>query len=250
MTAEPPRNRFTVDYRVRFDECGPDGLIRGSALLGIVQDAAWHHSEAVGLTRAWYAEHGLLWLVRAIDLRILAPIAQGDEVRAETRIAGYRRVLARRVTELRRPGGELVGRAMTDWVMTSGGAPARIDDEIVARFPDAGAFEPIRVDRAEPPATAHALPVTVRLRDIDPVDHVNNGVYLDFLDESVDAAGGGLLAAFPRRATLEYVDAAKRGEGLVARAWPAADGWGHRLERASDGATLLRGRAEAGAGPD
>ncbi len=250
MTRAASLPRFSADYRVRFEECGPDGLVRGSALLGIVQDVAWQHSEAVGLTRAWYAERGLLWLVRALDVRLLAPIAQGDAITAVTRIEGYRRVLARRVTRVASPDGTPVARVLTDWVMTANGGPARIDDEIVARFPDAGTFEPVRVDRSDPPPDAAALPLAVRLRDIDPVQHVNNGVYLDLLDESVDAAGGALLSTFPRRALLEYVDAARRADALVARAWPADAGWGHRLERAADGSTLLRGRLEAGAGPD
>jgi acyl-CoA thioesterase FadM len=251
VTGAPPLHRFTADYRVRFEECGPDGLIRGSSLLGIVQDVAWQHSEAVGLTRAWYAERSLLWLVRAVDVRILAPIAQGDALRLETRIEGYRRVLGRRVTRVARPDGTPVARILTDWVMTSlEGGLVRVADEIVARFPDAGTFEPIRVDRSDPPASATSLPLSVRLRDIDPVRHVNNGVYLDLLDESVDAAGADLFGTFPRRALLEYVDAAVRGDALVARAWPSDGGWGHRLERASDGSTLLRGRLEAGAGPD
>ena len=188
--------------------------------------------------------------MRALEVRLLAPIAQGDDVVAVTRIEGYRRVLARRVTRVSRPDGTPVARVLTDWVMTANGGPSRIDDEIVARFPDAGTFEPVRVDRSDPPAAATSLPLAVRLRDIDPVRHMNNGVYLDLLDESVDAAGADLLGTFPRRALLEYVDAAVRGDALVARAWPSDGGWGHRLERASDGSTLLRGRLEAGAGPD
>ncbi len=39
----------TIPYRVRFDECGPDGLARSSALLRYAQDVAWVHSEQHGL---------------------------------------------------------------------------------------------------------------------------------------------------------------------------------------------------------
>ena len=250
MTGTEPIPRFYADYRIRFDEAGPDGLLRGSSLLGIVQDAAWQHSESVGLTREWYAERRLLWLVRAVDLRILAPVAHGETVRAETMIDGYRRVLARRLTRIARPDGTPVAVARTDWVMTSlDGGPTRIVDGIVARFPGAGSFESIRLDRSDPPSGAVALSLSTRLRDIDPVAHMNNGVYLDILDESVDVAGGDLLGTYPRRTALEYVDAAIRGDALTALAWRTPEGWAHRLERAEDGATLVRGSAAAGAGP-
>ncbi len=243
--------RLAAEYRVRFDEAGPDGLMRGSTLLGIVQDIAWRHSEALGLTRGWYEERGLLWLVRSVEVRYLAPVAQGDTIRAETMIDGWRRVLARRLTRLTTPDGSPVATVATDWVMTSveAGGPTRIADEIIARFAGAGPFEPVRVDRGEPPADAAAIVAIVGLRDLDPVGHMNNSVYLDLLDESVAAAGRDLRGTFPRRAALEYVDAARAGETLTARAWRTADGWGHRLERAADGATLVRGMTAGGAGP-
>jgi acyl-CoA thioester hydrolase len=242
---------LAAEYRVRFDEAGPDGLMRGSTLLGIVQDVAWRHSEALGLTRGWYEERGLLWLVRSVEVRYLAPVAHGDTIRAETMIDGWRRVLARRLTRLTTPDGSPVATVATDWVMTSveAGGPTRIADEIVARLAGVGSFEPVRVDRGEPPADAAAVVAIVGLRDLDPVGHMNNSVYLDLLDESVAAAGGDLRGTFPRRAALEYVDAARAGETLTARAWRTADGWGHRLERASDGATLVRGMTAGGAGP-
>ena len=41
----------TVPYRVRFDECGPDGVVRTSALLRYAQDVAWIHSERMGFDR-------------------------------------------------------------------------------------------------------------------------------------------------------------------------------------------------------
>jgi hypothetical protein len=38
--APPPPMRHTGTYRVRFDEATPRGVVRGSALLGYVQDVA------------------------------------------------------------------------------------------------------------------------------------------------------------------------------------------------------------------
>ena len=62
MAREP--DACSAPYRVRFDEAGPDGLLRTSVLLRYAQDVAWHHSTSRGFDRAWYAERGLAWLVR------------------------------------------------------------------------------------------------------------------------------------------------------------------------------------------
>ena len=57
--ASPSHHEST--YRVRFDEAGPDGLLRASGLLRYAQDVAWMHSEALGFDRAWYRERDLAW---------------------------------------------------------------------------------------------------------------------------------------------------------------------------------------------
>ena len=71
----------TVPYRVRFDECGPDGLARTSALLRYAQDVAWIHSERLGFDRDWYAARGLTWLVRAAEVAILRAGPAGHDAR-------------------------------------------------------------------------------------------------------------------------------------------------------------------------
>ncbi len=243
--------RHADTYQVRFDEAGPDGRIRGSALLGIVQDVASRHLDSIGLTREWHAERGIVWLVRAVDLRLIAPIGYGETLRVETAAVGWRRVAGRRETRVEGADGEPRALVLTDWVLIEvDGGPMRITEESLARFPGLPSFEPLRVDRADPPADASALALSIRLRDLDPVDHVNNGVYLDLLDESVAAAGGSLAGTYPRRTVLEYVGAATRGDDLVARAWRTPGGWAHRLERVADGATLLRGATAPGLGAD
>ena len=72
MPIEP---RLELPYRVRFDEAGPDGLLRASGYLRWAQDMAWRHSEAAGLDRDWYAEQGLTWLIRAAELDIVDRLA-------------------------------------------------------------------------------------------------------------------------------------------------------------------------------
>ena len=124
MTDDPRIGRSP--FRVRFDECGPDGLLRTSVLMRYAQDLASHHSALVGIDRAWYAERGIGWLVRAAEVAILAPLRVGDALQGATQAVGFRRVWARRRTEFHDADGALVAWSHIDWVLLdSRGAPTR-----------------------------------------------------------------------------------------------------------------------------
>ena len=74
------------------------------------------------------------------------------------------------------------------------------------------------------------------------MDHVNNAVYADWLDEAVIVAGGASAArAVPRLVRLEYARAAEPAARLVVDAWPDGDAWVCRVADA-DGSDLLRAR--------
>ncbi len=236
--------RHMAAYRVRFDEANPRGVVRGSALLGYVQDVAWRHSEALGFPRDWYREKGVAWLVRAVEVRVLAAIADGETVAVTTRLTGYRKVMARRATEVAGPAGEPRAVVLIDWAMTDGRVPVRIPAEFErAPIDGPGPFTPIRVDLPPSPPSATTLSFTPRLRELDPMNHANNGVYLDWLDEAVAAAGAdgdAVTAALPRTYRLEYLRPAELGAALISAAWRDGSGWAYRLADA-DGADLLRG---------
>ncbi len=239
--AVPPL-RIEQRYRVRFDEATPDGLAKTSALLGYLQDVAWRHSEIFGFARAWYAERGLAWVVRAIDILLAAPIRDGDELWVSTRITGFRRVMARRLSELRAADGTSAGVVVVDWAMTDGHAPVRVPGEITG-IPgvERSSFVPTRVDLLPTPPDARPLEIVPRLREMDPMGHANNGVYLDWLDEAVTAAGGvGDVRAAARRYRVEYLRGAGHGAALRSIAWRDGTGWAWRLE--DDVGDLARGR--------
>jgi acyl-CoA thioesterase FadM len=237
--------RHTASHRVRFDEATPRGVLRGSALMGFVQDVAWRHSEALGFSRDWYRQKGVAWLVRAVEARVLAPIPDGETVAVTTRLTGYRKVMARRETVVTGPAGELWAVVLIDWAMTDGRTPVRIPAEFEhAPIDGPGPFAPVRVDLPSSPPDATLLRFSPRLRELDPMNHANNGVYLDWLDEAVAAAGANgdaATTALPRTYRLEYLRPAEPGAALVSAAWRDGSGWAYRLADA-DGADLLRGR--------
>jgi len=206
---------FEADYRIRFDEAGPDGSLRTSGYMRYAQDLAWRHSEALSFGREWYAERALTWLVRAAELVILADVPMGTILTARTRVVGMRRVFARRRGEFHLPDGRLAGWVHTDWVMIDGrGALTRIPPIFGEMFGgDSMTGQVGRLALPPTPDDATRLRFTVRPHELDPMDHVNNAVYLDWLEEAVlasgqDGSGPAALAARPRHYRLEYPMAA------------------------------------------
>jgi acyl-CoA thioesterase FadM len=248
MSDRPARepDACTAPYRVRFDECGPDGLLRTSVLLRYAQDLAWYHSAQRGFTRAWYAERGLVWLARAAEAAVLAPVRVGDELLGTTRVVGWRRVWARRRTEFTDANGGLVGWTHVDWVLLDArGAPTRIPPEFDGAFGAPDATFPLgRVDPGPAPAGADQATFVVRPQELDPMDHANNAVYADWVEERVIAAGGpdGIAASreLPRLGRFEYARPAEPAMSVTAVTWRTDDGaWWCRLQDGA-GTDLLR----------
>jgi acyl-ACP thioesterase len=101
-----------------------------------------------------------------------------------------------------------------------------------------------RVPLGEPDPDARHASFRVRPQELDPMDHVNNAVYADWLDEQVLAAGDETaVRAIPRVARLEYARAAEPGATVVATTWQDDAGWLCRIRDADDN-DLLRARLD------
>jgi acyl-CoA thioester hydrolase len=247
LTGQPARpvpgidNGYLAGYRVRFDEAGPDGHLRTSTLLRYAQDVAWRHSEHLGFDRSWYEERGLGWVVRGCDLELHEAIPIGHTLRVSTAVVGHRRIWARRLGECRLADGRLAARVTTDWILLdSRNRIVRIPADFGLAFTNPEVEnEILRVPApVGPPARTHAL--AVRPSDLDPLDHVNNAVYVDWLEEGLDVAGWMATASTLRRSCrLEYLASAARGDEVVLELRGEARGWTGVIRRA-DGLELVR----------
>jgi acyl-ACP thioesterase len=236
--------RIVRPYRVRFEEATANESMRTAIYLAWAADIAWQHSTELGFGREWYTERGLFWLVRAIQLDVLRPIPTYAGMLVSTQVLGYRRVAARRESEVRDPSGELAARLLIDWVMTNErGIPTRVPEAFLKFVPaETPAIEMHKVALPAAPPDAFERRFHVRRRDLDPLDHVNNSVYVDYLEETLEGAGQAeLLRASPRRYSLDFAASAARGERLTGRAWPHERGWACRLSR-EDGSEVFRAR--------
>ena len=243
-----PIQRLEQEYRVRFDEAGADGWLRPSGLLRYAQDMAWRHSEAVGFDRAWYAERGMNWLVRNVNVQIETPITYGDMLSVSTQVIGWRHVWARRRSEVVRIGSsagatepELTATVETDWVLlTMSGRPAKVPEHFARRFSPDVSFTRDRVVLPEPVGPVTTLSTRVRPQDVDPLRHMNNAAYLDMVDDGLSRLPDGWRLEAPHCYRVGYVWPALPGTPIDIACWPVSetqaacrisDGDGHELTK-------------------
>src|SRR3990172_5448043 len=215
-----PRDTFTLTFRVRYEECGPGGTVHAGVYMRYVQDLAFAHSAALGYPLAWYETHRLFWLVRRVHLTVHTPARYGEDLSAATQGVGMRGVRARRGNEIRRAGDDaVVASAVVDWIFTQQGTtPIRVPDDFASAFPGfAKPIAPLPLPEVAVPRGSVWSALRVRASDTDAMEHANNAVYVDLLDDAVRRGGGSAaLAAHPRTYDLPY-HAAPAG-GAVRRA--------------------------------
>ena len=237
-------NGYLTGYRVRFDEAGPDGLVRASTLLRYAQDVAWRHSEHLGFDRGWYQERGLGWVVRGLELELREPIPMGHTLRVSTAVVGHRRIWARRLGECRLADGTLAATVSTDWVLLD--ARNRVV-RIPADFGVAFANPEVRSEIVRVPvmegAPVRTSAFRVRASELDPLDHVNNAVYVDWVDEALEAAGWREATRLPRTARIEYLASAERDDDVTVALHGDVRHWAAVIRRA-DGLELVRATGE------
>ena len=241
-------NGFLAGYRVRFDEAGPDGRLRTSTLLRYAQDVAWRHSEQLGFDRGWYQARGLGWVVRAVELSVHEPIPIGHTLCVSTAVIGHRRIWARRLSECRLADGRPAATVITDWVLLDArNRVVRIPEDFGIAFTNPEVQSEILRVAATRGEVVSEIELGVRPSELDPLDHVNNAVYVDWLEEALEVAGWSDAAgALPRTYRLEYLASAARGDRVTVALHGLASAWTATIRRA-DGGELVRAR---GSTPD
>jgi acyl-CoA thioester hydrolase len=249
-------------FRVRHYECDVEGRLRAANYLRYMQEAAFDASAAAGYDLARYEEMGYFWLIRETEIEYRHPVHYGHQVEVKTWVADFRRVRSRRAYEFRLAGGgPLVAAAQTDWAFLemATGRPAAIPEEMKAAFFPEGA--PGRAEPRErfpaaatPPPGAFQQRRPVEWRDLDAAGHVNNAVYVDYVEQIgldwAQAQGSPRdTAAVTRSHRIGYRQPAVLGDELLLSTWAAEEHDGTlvrdtTVHRASDGSLVARARTE------
>jgi acyl-CoA thioester hydrolase len=233
-------------------ELGAGGEMRSSSLVRRLQETAVEASTEAGFPPEWYVGAGTTWLVRRSTIAFGEPIRAGETLEVRTWVDDFRRVRSIRRYEVRRADGALVAGATTDWVYLelATGRLLRVPEAMIAGFVPEGPVpslprEPIAL--GAPSEAAVRTSRRVEPADLDALGHVNNAVYVDYVEAAVAAALAGRVLPPPLRAAthdVEYVAEARLGEELECVVWPVADGeTACEIRHAADAAVLTRARS-------
>ncbi len=257
----------TRAFRVRHSECDSYGHVNNVHYLRYMQETAFDAAAAVGYGLEWYTANGHVWLIRETEIDYLRPLRYGDVVQVRTWVQDFRRTRSRRLYEMTREAdGELVARAATDWVYVDADSlrPASVPPEMVAAFglADEPQAEPRRKFPTPPPPPPGVFKMRrqVQFREIDGLQHVNNAVYLDYVEDcgmqvinafgwtlaQMQARGFGIVV---KRHQIEYRQSAVMDDELEISTWVSglrrASGVRHYIiQRVSDGALLVQVHSE------
>lgn len=254
-------------FRLRFYECDPQEILRTAVYLRYTQETAFDASAAAGYGQDRYRAMKRMWLIRETRLDFTRWLHFGDSATVTTWVADFRRVRSRRAYTLRNARTGLpVAHGYSDWAFLDLDTlrPVSIPEDLIAAFfPEglpAGLASRDRFPELSPaPQTPFAVHRTVEGRDLDGAGHVNNAVYLDYLDEVLQqmlAASGWPatrlytqgLARVPTSLRIEYRQPALAGDELAVSSWFSAlslqEVLGHAtFVRARDGELLARAHA-------
>jgi acyl-CoA thioester hydrolase len=257
---------YVRSFQVRHYECDAYGHLNHAGYLRYMQEAAFDASADAGYDLARYHTLGTYWLVRDTEIEFRRPLCYQDRVQVKTWVADFRRVRSRRAYEFRPAGQDkVVAQAETDWAFVQRGSdrPAAIPAEMKAVFfpeglPEAGPPRPRFPGPAQPPTGAFRMGRRVEWRDLDPAGHVNNGVYLAYVEDCglqwlrsrgwpmarLVAEGLGIVARHHR---IEYTQPALLDEELELFTWASDPGTTsvarHTfIVRRGDGALVARAR--------
>ncbi|MDM7998745.1 MAG: thioesterase [Dehalococcoidia bacterium] len=258
----PPVHHETL--QVRYWMCNALGQLSSTNYFRWMQEAAFGASAAVGYDWPRYRDMGFVWLARETDIRYLRPLKYGDEVDLRTWVLDFRRFRSRRAYEFTLArSGELAARAVTDWVYINAETwqPALVPEDMQRAY--LADDPPARVPPRErfpapptPPPDVFTITRQVEWHDIDMMWHVNNAVYLTYIEEAgvrlAEAHGWSAermteekSAILTRRHRIEYRQAARMGDELEISTWYSeakrASALRHCLiRRAEDGELLVQ----------
>ena len=253
---------FTRRFRIRHYECDAFGNLNNASYVRYMQETAFDAYADAGFDKARYEELDHYWLIRETDIQYKKSVHFGDRLNVKTWILDCERVRSRRMYQFTNSSG-LIAEAVTDWVFLTNisSKPAIIPSEILQAFFPEGPPEsfPPREKFPKitpPPKGKYEFVLRVAWRDIDPVQHVNNAIYIDYVEEcglqAMAAQGWPIsrmmkenISFLTREYRIQYRSPALYGDDLVISSWISSARQSiinrhYLIQRENDGEKLVK----------
>jgi len=137
MSDSPPEHSFVARLRVRHYEMDALGHVNNAIYLHYLEQAAWEHSESLGITLDRYTGLGGVFIMRKLEIDYLHPAVAGDTLEIATWVHamhGARAFRKYQITNTR--SGQVVARAtaLWAWIERASGRPRPIPAELISIF--------------------------------------------------------------------------------------------------------------------
>lgn len=207
-------NALEQTLRIENDLVDARRTLRPSSLLLLLQQAAIHHTEQLGMGREKTLDRGLLWAVTRQQIEIDRLPVYDERVVLTSWPGQTMHVLFPRYSELRTERGERLVRASALWVLLDAGTRAFV-------FPEEHGISLPGMDRADQlplpqnPAVCPAqaeVAFTVPYSYLDLNGHMNNIRYLDLAEDLLPDAFRDLPL---RQIRIAHLQEARLGQTIA-----------------------------------
>jgi len=184
---------FTAHFQIRQYELNSHGKLPNSTLQRLFQETATLATRDVGYEVRYHAERESIWIVHQITLEHLRSVRYPDELAITTwlsdtqKVRTHREYLARNVQT-----NEIVARGRAHWVHLDAKTlrPLRLPAELFEKFAPNGKSALVQIEPRAYPAPQIDLPEFRATRRVyryeaDEVKHVNNAMYIDWVEEAL-----------------------------------------------------------------
>ena len=133
----PLQARFVAHLRVRHYEMDALGHVNNAVYLHYLEQAAWEHSQHVGLTLARYEELGGIFIMRTLEIAFMRPAVAGDLLAITTWAEEMRGARAVRKYEIRHAERDQLlvqAAALWAWIDRATGRPRPIPRQVLDLF--------------------------------------------------------------------------------------------------------------------
>ncbi|HUP28217.1 MAG TPA: thioesterase family protein [Chloroflexia bacterium] len=183
--------KYRWTLRVRSYEGDAWGQVPAAGLLRYLEQSAIDAAADAGYGREFHQQHNSAWVIRRMTLIAQAPARPGDDLEITTWLSHFAKVRGGREYQVRNAGsGEMLAMGLAEWVYINRQTmvPIAIPPELGKGFdvPGApiGSYDLPDVGQSGTPAeftySRRAL-----WHETDSMEHINNAVYADWLDEAV-----------------------------------------------------------------
>lgn len=180
------------EFYISPNDTGADGRLGTGRLCDYIQEAARNHADVLGIGLERLKEENLMWVLCQMRAQMLICPVAGDSLEVQTWPSTAGRIQCRREFVWRTPGGEIMGRAATLWIVAN--RQTRRIEKLPGFIRDCfSPCPPLALDWISeklPMLDGGDAPnrITAGESDIDGNNHVNNVRFIEWAIDSLPRA--------------------------------------------------------------